>query len=196
MDQCGFHVTHTDLVRFKGPEDSAFQIFDARLRSLVLHLSTIDGPLPPIPTAQPWRVVWRIDLLPKIVKEFVGREKPLQDIFNALKTWSRNRPAVVVLIANGGYGKSQIAIEYARRRFEDRTYDRVFWADASSEQAAKLSFVRIWDTIRPNTGATAEEKCTKACEALRDMSVRWLLILDNFDRSVLDTDEVLDEVLD
>jgi hypothetical protein len=57
---------------------------------------------------------------------------------------------VVVLIANGGYGKSQIALEYARRRFEDRTYDNVdFWADASSEQTAKLAFVQIWDTIKP-----------------------------------------------
>lgn len=196
VEQCGFHVTHTDLVRFKGLHDRSFEIFDSHLRPLLNHLPSRlslaeqSSNTTPAPNPELGRFIRRIDVLPKMVKTFIGRETPLQEIFEALKAWARDRPAVVVLTGNGGRGKSQIALEYARRRFDDRTYDAVFWADASSEHAAKLSFAQIWDAIKPNTGLAAEEKYDKACQALLNMTIRWLLVLDNFDRSVLDGDEL------
>jgi tetratricopeptide (TPR) repeat protein len=124
-------------------------------------------------------------------KDFIGRKYILAEIYEKLKSWTRHYPAVVVLIANGGWGKSQIALEYARRRYEDRTYEAVFWVDASSEQAAKLGFARIWEKINPSTGLlSGEEKFEKACKALQTMTQRWLLVLDNFDRSILDSEEM------
>jgi hypothetical protein len=152
------------LVRFNDPEELRFRLFMGKLNKILRDLPSRSRRTPPGPDHSPTpnnsdTSSFRIEVLPTIKKAFIGRKDILDDVYDKLKTWKKDYPAIVVLIGSGGWGKSQIALEYARRRYEDRTYEAVFWVDACSEQAAKLGFANICERVHPSTASlTGEEK--------------------------------------
>jgi tetratricopeptide (TPR) repeat protein len=79
--------------------------------------------------------------LPPQNPNFTGREKMLDDLREALR--QHNRAAVLphTLHGLGGVGKSQLAIEYARRFQAD--YELVWWIPAEDEVSTRRSFVSL-----------------------------------------------------
>lgn len=70
---------------------------------------------------------------------FTGREDILQHLHKALgRSGSLTQPVPVTLFGQGGIGKTQIALEYARRH--SREFSAIIWLDATSQETLRYSF--------------------------------------------------------
>lgn len=88
----------------------------------------------------------------------------------------------------GGIGKTQIAVEYAYRAWEQGRYTQTFWINAASQEAIIASF-QMLATQLPNFSARDEKDQHKLIAAilrwLQECPVPWLLIFDNADEFAL-----------
>ncbi|KIW24807.1 hypothetical protein, variant [Cladophialophora immunda] len=115
------------------------------------------------------------------VKYFRGRQKQLERIQEYFTDDAADECRVLILQAMGGQGKSQIALEYCRRRRS--TYAEIFWINASSETIATQSMERVAAEIgQPLAGIDdTRTKIRLVVQALARRSERWLMVLDNYD---------------
>jgi hypothetical protein len=105
----------------------------------------------------------------------------------------RQRQKIHVLRGLGGMGKTQLAVEFARRHH--RRFSSVFWLDGRSENALKRSIASCAGRIPP--GQIPETSRQYAADASADIdtvvkdvmawlarpdNTAWLLIFDNVDR--------------
>ena len=122
---------------------------------------------------------------------FVGRASNLASIESVLLPFTTAGRKVVVLHGLGGIGKSQLAIEFAKKHRSD--YTAVFWLNAKTEDTLKGSFSANARRLpkeflnqellnRPQNEETLSsilhEMKTWLCLPGND---RWLLIYDNVD---------------
>ncbi len=114
------------------------------------------------------------------VDGFVGREDVLQRIDKALSNGSG--PHYAVLQGMGGQGKSQVALEYCRRK-KDSPYSAIFWVDATTESSVKGSFQSISECIKVETDylSNIEARVAFVLKKLPSWTVRWLMVFDNYD---------------
>ncbi|CAG8982451.1 hypothetical protein HYALB_00013982 [Hymenoscyphus albidus] len=128
------------------------------------------------------------------VSHFVGREseiKLLED--SVLPAPSRPRRKVYVIHGLGGIGKTQVAIEFARKHHQ--RYNAVFWLDGSSRDTLFQSLVDIARRL-PRDELTADiaqelsnpkidvEAVIRGVQQWLSLpsNRQWLLIFDNIDR--------------
>jgi hypothetical protein len=114
--------------------------------------------------------------------QFVARKKELLQMHKLL--YGHSSRSTVVLHGLGGIGKTQLAVEYARKYKEEHT--AVFWLDANDEESLQLSFRAIGQQIL---------KCHPLTAVLRNLDLEgdlnlvvstvkvWLDLQDN--RSLL-----------
>ncbi|PSN58583.1 hypothetical protein BS50DRAFT_133092, partial [Corynespora cassiicola Philippines] len=137
-----------------------------------------------------------------IVGKFVQRDAEMQELDRLLvdKTHATARQKVVVLHGLGGIGKTQLAVEFARRHHH--AFSSTFWLDGSSEASLKQSFVIMAQRL-PHTELTADgvemlkhsaiDMDVAVRECLRWLSLPsnqdWLLIFDNIDRDFHNKDD-------
>ena len=142
---------------------------------------------------QGWRqfhLVFSLAAAPEI-DYFVGRASSLALIESALLPFTGPERRVVVLHGLGGIGKSQLAIEFAKKHRSD--YTAVLWLNAKTESTLKRSFAA--NASRLPKGFLSQELLDgpqneeALSSILHDMKTwlglpgndRWLLILDNVD---------------
>ena len=78
------------------------------------------------------------------VNRFFGRDAELlqlKDHFHPMTPCSAPRLNVFAVYGLGGMGKTQLAVEYARRNHN--RYSALFWLDGSTEDQLKQSFIGI-----------------------------------------------------
>lgn len=137
-----------------------------------------------------------------IVGKFVQRNAEMEKLERVLihKARTNGRQKVVVLYGLGGIGKTQLAVEFARRRHH--AFSSTFWLDGSSEVSLKQSFVGMARRL-PQTELTADgvemlkhsaiDVDAAVRECLRWLSLAsnqdWLLIFDNIDRDFHNKDD-------
>ncbi|KAF2101634.1 hypothetical protein NA57DRAFT_35802 [Rhizodiscina lignyota] len=121
--------------------------------------------------------------------QFVARETELSEMYQLLHRPSAR--SAVVLHGLGGIGKTQLAIEYARRHKEK--YTAIFWLNANDKNSLKLSFRDIAQQVlmhQPSTTVLASvnldedlDQVMSAVKAWLDLqkNTRWLMIYDNYD---------------
>jgi hypothetical protein len=135
-----------------------------------------------------------------VVSQFVDRPAEMaaveQRLLEALPTAlpaTKRRRKVVVVHGLGGIGKTQLAVEFARKHHH--RFSAVFWLDGSSEASLKQSFVDMAQRL-PRDELTADgaaqlsdaaveaEVAVRECQRWLSMpsNPRWLLIIDNVDR--------------
>jgi tetratricopeptide (TPR) repeat protein len=90
-------------------------------------------------------------------------------------------------MAWGGVGKTQIALEYAYRYYQD--YDAVLWARADTEEALISGFVVFAGLLQlPVQEERDQLKIVQAVKHWLATHTRWLLLLDNADDLTLARD--------
>ena len=114
------------------------------------------------------------------VDGFVGRENILQRIDRALSEGSG--PHYAVLQGMGGQGKSQVALEYCRRR-KNHPYSAIFWVDATSQDWVEGSFQAISERIKNQTDYLPDINARVAfvLRIFTSWTVQWLMVFDNYD---------------
>ena len=122
---------------------------------------------------------------------FVGRDSSLASIESVLLPFTAAERKVVVLHGLGGIGKSQLAIEFAKKHRDD--YSAILWLNAKTEDTLKQSFAtnaRRLPKEHLNQELLNGSQNEEALNAiLREMKTwlglrgndKWLLIYDNVD---------------
>jgi hypothetical protein len=123
------------------------------------------------------------------VEKFVAREKELGEIHAALAgDGSRHS---VVLHGLGGIGKTQLAVEYAKRHKD--SYSAIFWLNIRDETTVRQSFVTIAKRIARHHPSARHLSATDLAGDMEDIveavkswlseadNSRWLAIYDNYD---------------
>ncbi len=116
---------------------------------------------------------------------FTGREELLSRLAASLRagqTVGISQPQAVSGL--GGVGKTQIALEYAYRYYQD--YDAVLWTRADTQEALISGFVVFAALLQlPQQEERDQLKIVQAVKHWLMNNTRWLLILDNADDLVL-----------
>ena len=112
---------------------------------------------------------------------FTGREELLHRLAASLRageTVGISQPQAVSGL--GGVGKTQIALEYAYRYYQD--YDAVLWTRADTQEALISGFVVFAALLElPVQEERDQLKIVQAVKHWLTSHTRWLLLLDNAD---------------
>jgi hypothetical protein len=141
------------------------------------------------------------------VSQFVDRpaemaavEQLLLEAAPTISPATRGRRKVVVVHGLGGIGKTQLAVEFARKH--DHRFSAVFWLDGSLEANLKQSFVDVAQRLprdeltidgaaQRSNAAVEAEVAVRECQRWLSISsnAHWLLLIDNVDRDHYDQDD-------
>jgi len=145
-----------------------------------------------VPTADHFRVPFSLAGLP-ICGKFVNRDVEMEQIEDSLiPSKPRASRRMHVLHGLGGIGKTQLAIQYARKH--QKKYSAILWINGSSKDTLLQSFASFATNARiegiPKAAVQVAEHGQETLERTKavlrwlacDRNERWLLIFDNVDR--------------
>ena len=114
---------------------------------------------------------------------FTGREAILTQLHETLgQTGTAAISQAKAISGLGGVGKTQTAVEYAYRYFEDDpVYDWVLWVNASNLTLASSFGALATDLALPNHRENKLDENIAAVRRWLETTDRWLLIFDNVD---------------
>jgi hypothetical protein len=130
-----------------------------------------------------------------LISHFVARDAEMQELERVVLDISdvERRRKVSVVHGLGGIGKTQLAVEFARKHHH--RFSAVIWLDGSSETSLKQSFVNMvqrlpHDELKADGAAQLSDATVEAEVAVREChrwlsmpsNSRWLMIIDNVDR--------------
>jgi hypothetical protein len=120
---------------------------------------------------------------------FTGREKELDDMAKTLDFVHGDIPTRLVVYGMHGIGKTQLALRFASKSFDQKRYSHIFWMSGSTVEKLNQGFTDLLTLVvhpdRPNLGDQSA-RLKAARRWLEDaISINWLLILDNVDPTVL-----------
>lgn len=143
-----------------------------------------------------YKTIFSLEGVPR-ARQFVDRPAEMAELERVLLPRPRQdqcqRQKIYVLRGLGGMGKTQLAVEFARRHH--RRFSSVLWLDGRSEDILKRSIASCAGRIPP--GQIPETSRQYAADASADIdavvkdvmawlarpdNTAWLLIFDNVDR--------------
>ena len=110
------------------------------------------------------------------------RQTLLADITDRL--FNDDSPKTVVLLAMGGAGKTQLALEVCRQAEQSSRFGAVIWVDASSPKSVIQSYKIIARKILKHQSYNLDDEETirlQVQDALRNWDGQWLMVFDNYD---------------
>ncbi|KAJ9617240.1 hypothetical protein H2200_000961 [Cladophialophora chaetospira] len=133
------------------------------------------------------KAVFPLDTLPPLrADHFTGRDKDLENIHEWLGLQETPAIRTYTIYGRRGIGKTQIALEYARKH--RKHYDAIFWVQAETKGALRQSFTDIALALElpgADKNSTFDENLMRVLRWLRHTRKRWLLIYDNAEREQL-----------
>ena len=146
------------------------------------------------------KTIFTLEGVPR-ARQFVDRPAEMAELERVLLPRPRQdqcqRQKIHILRGLGGMGKTQLAVEFARRHH--RRFSSVFWLDGRSEDILKRSIASCADRIPQ--GQILETSRQYAADASADIdavvkdvmawlarpdNTAWLLIFDNVDREYME----------
>jgi hypothetical protein len=143
----------------------------------------------PLPEHDKYRVLFNLPSVPP-TDRFVPRESEMHKVTNFFSTTNETRQRIFVVYGMGGMGKTQLCAEFVKR-YQHR-FTAVFWLDGSSRDALLQSMAEAALRLPSYQMAQPESDSTMPASAKVDLflhwlsstnNTRWLLVLDNIDRS-------------
>ena len=137
-----------------------------------------------VPTGMLWQVPYRHNPF------FTGRE----DVLQLLRHQLRSESSVALTQASaltglGGIGKTQTALEYAYRYWQD--YLAVFWARAASRETLVADYAALARLLElPESDAADQNQVVESVKRWLLTHPGWLLVLDNVEDLALVADFV------
>jgi hypothetical protein len=135
---------------------------------------------------EPFIIPFSLAGLPYI-KNYIARDEEMLKLEQSLLSKIEGtRQSIFVLYGLGGIGKTQMAIEYARKHQE--IYSAIFWLNGDTLNTLLLSFAAIAQRLPGKLGEKGhtgdlEENARLALHWLSTPRNKgWLLIYDNIDR--------------
>ena len=110
------------------------------------------------------------------------RQTLLVDITDRL--FNDDSPKTVVLLAMGGAGKTQLALEVCRQAERSSRFGAIIWVDASSPKSVIQSYKIIAQKILKDQSYNFGDEDTirlQVQDALRNWDGQWLMVFDNYD---------------
>ena len=211
------NTDHSGLNKFFGSDDENFvlvqaeirrmfqaapQTIEARYRSMTAHFPaqelfpSYSGNLQVSTTAKEnnlFQVPFSLRGIP-VMDKFVGRNAEITRLAQVMISSSTDeiRRKVCVLHGIGGVGKSQLAVEFARKHHKH--FSAVFWIAGSTKEKLRISIAalaqmlpqhQISDMARLYSKGAGKDLDTIVEEVLRWLSQpsnnMWLLVFDNVD---------------
>ncbi|KIV90279.1 hypothetical protein PV10_07598 [Exophiala mesophila] len=130
------------------------------------------------------RAAFPLDNLPDIRTEhFYGRESSIEHIHNHLGNQTNEKLRTYLIYGLRGVGKTQIALEFARR-YKSK-FDAVFWIRCETSASLRQSFSDIAVRLELSSAdqmVRFEENQLKVLEWFKKTNKTWLLIYDNAER--------------
>jgi hypothetical protein len=143
-----------------------------------------------------YKTIFSLEGVPR-ARQFVDRPAEMAELERVLLPRPRQdqcqRQKIHVLRGLGGMGKTQLAVEFARRHY--RRFSSVFWLDGRSEDTLKRSIASCAGRIPQGQISEASREYASDSNADVDVVVKdvmdwlarpdntaWLLIFDNVDR--------------
>ncbi|HET8841138.1 MAG TPA: helix-turn-helix domain-containing protein, partial [Ktedonobacteraceae bacterium] len=160
-------------------ENSSLPVSSASETEQASVSATDPGGIWMVPYARNPHFTGRDDLLLQLMQEFT--REPANDATAPRRAILSQPQAVKGL---GGIGKTQIAVEYAYRAWEQDRYIHTFWINAASQEAIIASFQAL-AALLPGFADKDEQDQHKLSGAilrwLEQCPQPWLLIVDNAD---------------
>jgi tetratricopeptide (TPR) repeat protein len=123
----------------------------------------------------------RIHNLPHRNRLFTGRVDALNQLTKFLEEHDSAAITQPVSISGlGGIGKTQLALEYAHKSYEDGKYRAVFWVNAADEASIQASYHSIGERIGLPE-APAGEQTVQSVKRWLEGHTQWLVEMDNAD---------------
>lgn len=126
------------------------------------------------------RGMWNV---PRRNKLFVGREHELERLYTNLHAEGAELTSGVAALGTvglGGVGKTQIAIEYCYRQYQNNLYGLVCWLNAESVESLAADFRKLASDFQVEVG---DKKNEEVVEEIKSCFYRarctWLLVFDN-----------------
>ncbi|GAA4459999.1 FxSxx-COOH system tetratricopeptide repeat protein [Phytohabitans houttuyneae] len=115
--------------------------------------------------------------LPSTNLTFSGREELLRELRERLTQGSKVSVLPFALHGMGGVGKTQLALEYARRHAD--SYDVVWWVPAEDGASARQSLRELGRRLGLPEAVDQQQAAMMLLDALAASPLRWLLIYDS-----------------
>jgi hypothetical protein len=120
---------------------------------------------------------------------FTGREMELAEVAKTLDVVHGDIPTRCVVCGMHGIGKTQLALQFAIRSFDQQRYSHIFWISATTLEKLHAGFADILNLIvHPDRFLVLEQiaRVRAARRWLEDSgSISWLMVLDNVDPSTV-----------
>ncbi len=116
--------------------------------------------------------VWHV---PRRNLRFVGRTELLEKVYGALSA-AGPTGAAVALLGPGGFGKTQLALEYVHRFAGE--YDIVWWINAAQRVTARQQFADLAAALDLRDSGDLANTITAVRRELDRTARPWLLVLD------------------
>ncbi|WP_369391820.1 FxSxx-COOH system tetratricopeptide repeat protein [Streptomyces sp. CG1] len=116
--------------------------------------------------------VWQV---PRRNRRFIGRTELLEKVYGAFSAAGPDG-AAVALLGPGGFGKTQLALEYVHRFAGE--YDIVWWISASQRVTARQQFADLAPALELRDAGDLAATITAVRRALDRTQRPWLLVLD------------------
>ncbi|KAK0741192.1 hypothetical protein B0T18DRAFT_419659 [Schizothecium vesticola] len=191
-DKYALPRTHFNIQKFGSPREQGF-----RLLASVIQTMVDEGPQLVSSRAKdhgPYRTTFTLQGVP-VSNNFVDRPSDTAELERCLLPRSRknHRRKLFVLYGLGGIGKTQLAIDFARRH--QATFSSVFWLDGRSEDRLRQSLAgcasripkdQIPDKSRTSTLHSEDDLNVVVTDVLdwlaQPDNTDWLLVFDNVDQ--------------
>src|SRR5436305_3311825 len=153
--------------------DRAFAEVTMGIRHAIENLTLLAASL----TRTDFPTLWNVPFPRNLF--FSGREDLLAQLHTQLQK-GRTAALSQAISGLGGVGKTQLAVEYAYRFYQD--YQAVLWAHAENVEVLNSSYAEIATLLKlPVKDAQDQTTITQAVKVWLQNHRNWLLILDNAD---------------